>query len=316
MKFSVSVVIPAYNVARFIRQAVISVNGQPEVTEIIVINDGSTDSTAEILEQLKQEISKMKIVHHPNKINKGRSASRNLGIQIASGNYIAFLDADDYYLENRFQNDALLLQSDPKIDGVYNAIGVHYYREATPEEQNDQVLTTVTEKIIPHELFDKLLCGNIGYFSIDGLTVKKTVFDDVGYFNESLAVAEDTELILKMALKCKLETGIIDAPLAMRGVHEENVFNQVDLYKIYHLKMYESLLLWSIKENISFKRKDVLLKLLWYYKFKENNGLGNEMLFWVRQMAINNTLLLSYLGYKYCPIIRKRRKLFPFLFQK
>jgi glycosyltransferase involved in cell wall biosynthesis len=315
MKFSVSVIIPAYNVARFIRQAVTSANAQLEVIEIIVVNDGSTDATSEILEQLQQEISIMKIADHPNKKNKGRSASRNLGIQNATGNYIAFLDADDFYLENRFQKDAIILQSDVTIDGVYNAIGFHYYREVFSEEQTVSSLTTVTEKIMSQELFENLLLGKKGYFSIDALTVKKTVFDVIGYFNESLVVAEDTELILKMAMKCKLEAGVINAPLAMRGVHDTNVFNQVDLYKVYSLKMYESLVSWSVKENISVKRKDVILKLLWSLKFKENNGLANEMLFWINQMARNKPLLFSYLGFKYCPLIRKRKELFPFFFR-
>jgi glycosyltransferase involved in cell wall biosynthesis len=315
MKFSVSVIIPVYNAARFIQQAVASANALPEVIEIIVVNDGSTDGTVEILEKVQWETSKMKLIHHPNKINKGRSASRNLGIQSAAGNYIAFLDADDFYLGNRFQNDAVLFQNNARTDGVYNAIGFHYYREATLEERVGPGLTTVTEKIESHVLFENLLLGKKGYFSIDGLTVKKMVFEAIGYFNESLAVAEDTELILKMALKCKLEAGSIDRSLAMRGVHEENIFNQVDLYTVYHLKMYESLLSWCIKEKISNERINIILKLLWELRFKENNNLCTEMLFWMRQMVKNNTLLFSRLGYKYCPVIRQRKKLFPFLFK-
>jgi len=315
MIFSVSVIIPVYNAALFIEKAVLSAALQHEVLEVIVVNDGSTDETEHILDTLQQKIQKLKVVHHTNKINKGRSASRNLGIQHASGNYIAFLDADDYYLEKRFKKDRVFFNKNDEVDGVYNAIGVHYYRKQLKEEREDLALTTVTERIEAAQLFNDLLTGEKGYFSIDGLTVKKSIFKSVGYFNDKLEVAEDTDLILKMALKCKLETGIIDKPLAMRGVHNKNVFNQESVYKIHRSKMYESLINWGIKENTSFHNTDQLLKWLWYYRNKDYNKLSTELYYWLKLMCKNPSLLSSKLGYKYFPIIRQRKKLFPILFR-
>ncbi len=98
-------IIPAYNCDKFIDKAINSALKQPEVTEVILVNDGSTDNTLKIVETLQKTSKKIKIYHHKNEVNKGRSASRNLGIKNAKGNYIAFLDADDYYLNNRFFND-------------------------------------------------------------------------------------------------------------------------------------------------------------------------------------------------------------------
>lgn len=313
MMFSVSVIIPVYNGELFIEKAIHSAIKQPEVIEVIVVNDGSTDETQQVLDKLQQSISELKVFHHPNKINKGRSASRNLGIKQASGNYIAFLDADDYYLEHRFSNDSKLFQEYNAIDGVYNAIGVHFYRDPN-EKENGLELTTVTEKIKDNELFNYLLSGKKGYFSIDGLTVKKSIFNEVGYFNEKLEVAEDTDLILKMAIKCSLYSGVIHKPLAMRGVHCDNVFNQTSLYKKKRSRMYESLINWGIQEKLSRQVIDNLLNWLWYYRNKDNNSLITELLYWVDLIIKNPSLLFSNLAYKYFPLIRQRKKLFPILF--
>ena len=314
MLFSVSVIIPVYNGELFIEKAIRSVSMQHEVCEIIVINDGSTDSTQKILDFLKLIVKNLKIYYHKNKMNKGRSASRNLGLEKAESNYIAFLDADDYYLENRFLNDKKVFESNTKIEGVYNAIGAYFYRK-TLKEDKELELTTVTEAIEAKDLFYDLLSGKKGYFSIDGLTIKKDILKKVGYFNEKLEVAEDTDLILKMAIKCILIPGIIKEPLAIRGVHDSNIFNQENKYKIYRSRMYESIINWGLKEKVSNKVIDSLLNWLWYYRVQEQKNLFRETFYWVSLVKKNPTLLLSNLAFKYFPIIRQRKKLFPNLFR-
>tara|TARA_R110002096_G_C14596750_1_gene722405 strand:- start:355 stop:1305 length:951 start_codon:yes stop_codon:yes gene_type:complete len=316
MKFSVSVVIPVYNGGRFIEKAIKSAMKQPEVVEIIVVDDGSTDKTLQIIEKLQSQDSKIKIHHHKNKANRGRSTSRNLGIKNAKGNYIAFLDADDYYLENRFKADKVHFENNPFSDGVYNAIGVHFYRETSIEEKKALELYTVKSKIDSTNLFETLFYGGAGHFSIDGLTVKKSVFDVVGYFNDSLQVMEDTELFYKMALKCKLDSGKINQPVALRGVHEYNVFNKKDLYRQYNIKVYESLFLWCCKNNISHNKIDVILERLWILKYKEEESLLKNIKYWSFLFLRNPKYLFSLLAIKYFPIIRLRQKLFPFLFNK
>lgn len=315
MNFSVSVIIPVFNGERFIEKAVTSATQQSEVLEIIIINDGSTDGTETILNDLKQEDTKLKILHHNNKINKGRSASRNLGIQSATANYIAFLDADDYYLQDRFKNDKIVFDTNPRCEGVYNAIGAHFYRDVSTHENERLKLTTVREIIAPENLFEALVTGEHGHFSIDGLTVKRTIFNTVGLFQEKLKVSEDTEIIWKMALTCRLETGVINKPVAMRGVHDSNVFNEEGLYKKYRIKMYELLIFWSSKNNISEQRIDQLLKWLWLHRYKEEKSIIKNTLYWASLSTNNTKLLFSMLTIKYFPLIRLRKKIFPFLFR-
>lgn len=315
MKFSLSVVIPAYNVEKFIYKAIYSALDQVEVKEVIVVNDGSTDNTLKIVETIAEAHPKIKLYHHNNYANKGRSASRNLGIKKATGKYIAFLDADDFYLPNRFKNDKVIFQEKGEVDGVYNAIGAHFYRNSPVREQNQLDLYTVSQEIDNKVLFETLLSGTEGHFSIDGLTVKRSIFDKVGYFTETLVVMEDTELIWKMAIKCHLKTGIIDKPLAMRGVHEDNVFNREDLYKEYRVKMHESLFFWAGKNRIPLKKMDLLLNSIWVLKFKKEDGLIRNLKYWAYLFFKNPRTLFTLLGIKYFPIIRLRKKLFPFLYR-
>ena len=307
---NISVIIPVYNAAAYIEKAVTSALFHNEVKEIVLVNDGSTDNSLPILQKLQQSDARIKIYHHENNSNKGRSASRNLALKKATQPFIAFLDADDFYLENRVENDIKLFESDSSIDGVYNAIGVHFYRNATQEEKNELNLTTVRENILPVNLFEELLSGKKGYFSIDGLVVKKQVFEKIGYFNEELLVAEDTELILKMALRSKLVTGIIDKPVCLRGVHDVNSFSNEKLYKVYRIKMYDSLLRWIIKEKIAIKKTLPVLKLLFYYRLKYIDSLWEDCVYWMKLALICPKLLGTEMFIKNFPLISRRKIIF------
>ena len=99
----VSVVIPAYNAESFIKEAIDSVLNQTyQNVEVIVIDDGSSDSTLEILKQYENS-SKVKILTHPDNDNLGVSKTRQLGVENSKGEYIAFLDADDIFLPNKLE---------------------------------------------------------------------------------------------------------------------------------------------------------------------------------------------------------------------
>jgi glycosyltransferase involved in cell wall biosynthesis len=316
MPFSISVIIPAYNVEQYIEAAIVSTIKQPEVKEVLVVDDGSTDNTLQIIKNLQLSSAKIKIYYHENHINRGRSATRNLGIKNATTDYIAFLDADDFYLTNRFTNDEKIFQQDIKCEGVYNAVGFHFYRALTPLEEGAFKLSTISRKIKPEELFDAVISSKFGYLHLDGLTVKRSVFNRIGYFNELLPVAEDSDIIYKMALKCRLESGIIDVPLAKRGIHETNIFNQKAIYKICNIKLYESIISWSCKKDISIHHIDSTLNWLWVFKFREKNSLIRDTFYWVSLFFTNPKILFSYLSIKYFPIIRQRQILFPFLYRQ
>ena len=313
MKFEVSVIIPVFNTERFVEKAITSALEQPEVVEVVIVNDGSTDNSFQIIAKLQDKDSRIKVYHHPNNVNKGRSASRNLGIKKASSKFVAFLDSDDFYLKNRFENDKKVFSEDSSIDGVYNAIGAHFYREYKEFERAALKLTTITEAVEPEQLFEVLLNYKKGHFSIDGLTVKKSIFDKVDFFNELLLVDEDTHMFIKMTLKAKLVTGVIDEPVAMRGVHHTNVFNNGELYD--KLKVYEMLVFWSHRNKISLKKIEALLKKYWMLSFQEGRGLRQSIISWFFISFSNYRILFSLLSIKYFPIVMRRKSIFPFFYK-
>ncbi len=315
MNFDVSVVIPVYNAERFIERAIDSVLMQSEVKEVIVINDGSTDSSVNIIRNHQKLDSRIILLHHDNRQNKGRSESRNLGIKKATSNFIAFLDADDFYLENRFKNDSLLFGQKKEIDGIYNAVDFFFYRQVTPLEKKTLTINTMSENLDPDFLFEALITGGYGHFHINGLTLKKEVFKTIGLFNVSLKVAEDTDVFWKLALKCQLVAGILDKPVAKRGVHEENIFNNEETYKKYRIKMYQSLAIWSANNNIKLYKIDLLLKWVWNLKSREKNSLFKDIIYWFGLVIKAPRLFFSILGIKYFPLVRYRQKLLPFIFK-
>ncbi len=314
MNFTVSVVIPAYNVAAFVSKAVFSALQQTEVVEVLFVDDGSTDETLKLALNLQKKDSRVKVFQHDKGKNLGRSASRNLGIQRATGNYIAFLDADDFYLDNRFSQDQEILSKDSTIHGVYNAVGYEFYRTIVAGELNFLKDNTLTQTVPADQLFEALISCKYGYLHLNGLTVKRKVFDDVGFFNEALVVAEDSDFIFRLSLSCKLEASNISTLVAKRGIHEQNIFDKKDLYTKYNPVLYEELVRWCLKNKIAFCTIDSIFKYYWIIRYRENKTIGEETIYWMCYLIRNPTILFSKYSLKYMPIIRLRQKLFPFLY--
>lgn len=259
--FSVSVIIPAFNASAFLERAVQSVLQYPEVKEILLIEDGSTDDTIQVCKKLSLQHNIIKIFQHPKGQNKGAGASRNLGIANTTQEFISFLDADDYYTEIRFKKEREIFKSNPNADGVYGAIGVEYLdavgAKAWKAKGLDQeTLTTVNKPINPNHLFEYLIGINNpdaydGYFSIDSLTLRrKSLLNSKIEFNNSLRLHQDTVFIWQAAYSLKLYTGEFTNPIAIRGVHSENRFIHKSKLHISRSKQYKAIRDWSINENL------------------------------------------------------------------
>ena len=121
----VSVIIPVYNDGRHVAAAVSSALRQPEVAEILLVEDGSEDGSLAICKQLAEADRRTSCLRHPQGDNRGCAESRNLGIRSATGEFIAFLDADDHYLDGRFTTAVEILTNDPSLDGIYGLSLIH-----------------------------------------------------------------------------------------------------------------------------------------------------------------------------------------------
>ncbi|UZT96658.1 glycosyltransferase family 2 protein [Chryseobacterium fluminis] len=230
----ISIVVPVYNAEKFVTQAVESALYFDEVYEVILIEDQSPDNALEVCRRLALTYDRVKLFQHPDQGNHGASASRNLGIKKATGDFIAFLDADDYYLPNRFDAEKELFK-DPGVDGVYGALGVHYYSEKAREQYYSVFrddLTTVYKKHPPKDVFPGQLymLGSFGLFSIDTLTLRRDSLEKKIniLFKSHLKMHEDTEFLLRLSYYLDLYPGSIDKPIAVRGVHEDNRITKVE----------------------------------------------------------------------------------------
>ena len=233
----ISVITPVYNAENFIVQAVESALQFEEVWEIILVEDQSPDNALEVCRNLAEKHDRVKLIQHPDKKNHGAGASRNLGMENATGDFIAFLDADDYFLPNRFDAEKKMFQN-PEVDGVYGALGVHYYSEKAREQYfptYGNTLTTVYKKHAPEDVFPGQigLRGSFGLFSIDALTLRKSSLDKVKpWMKTHLRLHQDSEFLFRISYYLKLFPGILDEAVAVRGVHENNRISQLDSKKI------------------------------------------------------------------------------------
>ncbi len=251
LDFKVSVVMPVYNAEKYLEEAVFSAVYLEEVGELILIEDGSKDNSLAICKNLANTYDKITLLVHENNTNKGASVSRNVGIQNAKFSYVSFLDADDIYAKNRFSTDAAIFLENTEIDGVYSAVG--YLNEP------DGKIFTLTKSIQPNQLFHYLLRGTYGHFHTNGITVKTSVFNDIGYFNPKLRLHQDTEMWLKLAFKKVLVGGELIKTVASIRRHEGNRIwkGQNNDTK---LLVYQSFLDWVIQKNISIFDLLILIK--------------------------------------------------------
>jgi glycosyltransferase involved in cell wall biosynthesis len=264
LDFKVSVIIPVYNAELYIEHAVVSAVNLDEVGEIILIEDGSKDNSLSICKELVDRFGKIKLLTHENNVNKGASESRNLGIRSAIFPFVSFLDADDVYDVSRFRTDKSILDTNNTIDGVYSAVGYL--------DEEDGKMFYLRKVISPNELFHFLLIGTYGHFHTNGITLRKSVFDDVGYFSSQLILHQDSEMWLRIALKKKLISGDLKNPVALIRRHEGNRIWKGQNYSTKYL-LYVTFYNWVLNENISKYDLLLLLRRISIYESKKNNKL-------------------------------------------
>jgi len=184
---SISVIIPAFNYARFLKQALDSALNQTGVPfEVIVVDDGSSDATPEILGGYG---SKIKLLSQN---NQGLSAARNAGYSLAKGEYVVFLDADDLLPRGYLVSQSALLQADPDVDMV---VCRSFFFEKT--DAKGQPLKTGRWGLYRKDL-DVHLC----HFNIappHALMLRRRALDRVGLFDTSLKACEDHDMWFRVA---------------------------------------------------------------------------------------------------------------------
>jgi glycosyltransferase involved in cell wall biosynthesis len=247
----VSVVIPVYRADEYLREAVDSALRQAETGEIILVEDGSPDGSLAICQELVEADPRVKLVRHPGGENRGAAASRNLGIRTARCDVVAFLDADDYYLENRFAEADRVFEQDRGGDGVYEAVGACFQDSQARDRWRSwghEELITMRERLAPEDLFRALIAQGRGWLHLDGLVVKRSAFERSGYFFEHLRLHQDSALFLQLAATCRLLPGRLGEPVAMRRVHAHNRISGAN--PVSRALYFRTLFHWAVQQKL------------------------------------------------------------------
>jgi len=227
----VSAIIPVYNGERHLSDALDSILSQDyKPIEIIVVDDGSTDSSADIA----RTYSEVQYIYQP---NQGPSTARNTGVIATQGELIAFLDADDVWLPNKLSAQVSYLMSHPEIGFVVAKRRMHiengiekppWYRKHLFEEES--------------------VC-----FFPSAMVVRRSVFEKAGYWNPCFRFGETGEWLTRVN-DAGISYAILPETLLVMRIHDRNL--------TYHLDEVRSGILSALKASVDRKRKKILWKVI------------------------------------------------------
>lgn len=257
MQEKISVIIPVYNVEKYISKCLDSIVNQTyKNIEIILVNDGSIDKSGLICDEYAKGYNNIKVFH---KDNGGVSSARNLGIDNASGEYLAFVDPDDYIDKKMYEK----LYNSMKQDNSEIAISSFSYIKNGKEEPQD---ISNTKRIYNKGEAIESYFNNTYPFNYSFLCnklFKKDLFDGVK-LNKKILVQEDTEVMIKLYSKSK-RISYIGQPLYFYELRNESATsNQISRGKITTEQAFLEIYNYT-KENLSQFNSQALLKYISYF---------------------------------------------------
>ena len=276
---NISVVIPSYNRKDFLKRSIDSaINQTKKPLEIIVVDDGSTDGTETMI---KSDYDFVKFIKQK---NKGVSAARNIGIKVSIGEWICFLDSDDEWKKDKLEKQINAMKSNP---------GYKFFHSNEIWIKNGiRINQKKKHKKYGGDIFDK--CLDMCRISPSSVMINKTVFDEVGNFNEDLVVCEDYELWLRICDKYRVF--FIDEPLIIKyGGHQGQLSYSIESIENHRIKALEYLIL----ENLNRKNKRhaiqmLLSKLNIYLKGLVKRRKNDEIAVYEEKIKVWNKFSIEY----------------------
>lgn len=198
----VSVIIPTHNRAHYLGEAVESVLGQSYGNrEVIVVDDGSTDRTVDVVAAFGEHVALVR------QDNRGTGAARNAGVARASGDFLAFLDDDDIWVDGKLSLQMQAFEAAPETDAVYG----HMKQFISPEidDERRSRLRHLADQVVPAPIAPAML-------------IRRVSFDRVGPFHESLPIGVEMDWHARLC-DAGLKTVMLDAVVYRRRLHASNV---------------------------------------------------------------------------------------------
>ncbi len=241
---NISVIIPTYNRAKYLPRAIESVLSQSfKPLEIIIVDDGSIDDTKSVVSRYP--------VGYIYQENSGVSSARNGGVKEAKGEWVAFLDSDDEWDRDKLLKQIAFHRTNPDI--LFSHTNERWIRD------NREI--KYSKRLKKPEGFcfeDNLSACKIAASSV---LVHKKIFEDVGYFDESLRVCEDYEFWLRVSLSHKI--GLVKDKLITKYAHNSQLSKTIKFIDLHHIKILQRYLDTPYKKAVSKtvqEKKRILLK--------------------------------------------------------
>ncbi len=196
----ITVIVPCYNYGYLLGETLDSVLCQTDTDwECIVVDDGSTDNTQDVVASYVRKDERFKYVYQK---NCGLSAARNTGIRNSTGEFLQFLDSDDLIENRKIESQVQFLHEHPEVDIVFGEM--RYFSSDKPEKLFYSIEgknSPITKKVSGrgNDILLRLLVDNI--MVVNAPILRKRVVESVGYFDENLKALEDWEYWLRCALK-------------------------------------------------------------------------------------------------------------------
>ena len=276
---NISVVIPSYNRKDFLKRSIDSaINQTKKPLEIIVVDDGSTDGTETMI---KSDYDFVKFIKQK---NKGVSAARNIGIKVSIGEWICFLDSDDEWKKDKLEKQINAMKSNP---------GYKFFHSNEIWIKNGiRINQKKKHKKYGGDIFDK--CLDMCRISPSSVMIDKTVFDEVGNFNENLVVCEDYELWLRICDKYRVF--FIDEPLIIKyGGHQGQLSYSIESIENHRIKALEHLILGNLnRKNKRHAIQMLLSKLNIYLKGLVKRRKNDEIAVYEEKIKVWNKFSIEY----------------------
>jgi glycosyltransferase involved in cell wall biosynthesis len=197
----ISVIVPCYNYGHLLQETLENLRKQSHTNwECIIVDDGSTDTSADVAKKMVQLDTRFSYVYQK---NAGLSAARNTGIKHSKGAFIQLLDADDLLESEKFKNQLAIFQEDTSLGIVYSEVryftteNLHLRRYTISGE--DKPWMSFVDSTKPNLLLEKLIYSNL--FVVNAPLIRKEVLDQIGDFNVVLKSVEDWEYWCRCAFQ-------------------------------------------------------------------------------------------------------------------
>ncbi|MEO0926284.1 MAG: glycosyltransferase family A protein [Cyanobacteria bacterium J06643_13] len=210
----ISVIIPVYNCEQYLAAAVESVLGQTYQTiEVIVIDDGSSDRSGAVAQSFGKAIVYHKIDH------SGGATALNHGVDLSQGEYLAFLDADDLWVEDKLTWQMAALSQDSELEAVFGQVE----QFISPEIDLNTTNLTIQTKVSPA-------------YHKDTLLIRRQSFEQIGRFNAQFQLVDFIEWYLR-ATEQGLNSLMLPQILAKRRLHQTNTTLRLPQYRVEYARV-------------------------------------------------------------------------------